>query len=195
MLALPTSRHLLQFVPQPALSQVPGQRTPSLAGGAPRRTATHTLRACGLHAAARVGTPGTGKPESCLLLTFPARRPDVAGVCAGPSPVRRRNRLLRRAAHLESETGAPSPHSLRGSRRWNRSGRHWLGAAALRLVPAGQGNGESVPRQVSGWVARSFRRGAVALSRSDEESGCASRLRSSAAPELPPQVGSLCQAA
>ena len=59
--AVRTSCHLVQFVPGPALSPVSDQRARPLDRRALTRTPADAIRACGLHAAARIGATGSAE--------------------------------------------------------------------------------------------------------------------------------------
>src|ERR1700752_1703934 len=103
MHSLRTSCHLLQLLPQPALPEVSSGGARSLARSAAPGAPPDALRPCGLHAASRVGSTGLAEQEGGL-------RPSVSLQCGNPSPnsfrnptSRSRDRLLQRAAHLESK--------------------------------------------------------------------------------------------
>src|SRR6202790_1658136 len=103
MYSLRTSRHLLQLVPQSALSKVSGRGSRPLAGKASPGTSSDSLRARGLHATWSYGPVGVAEQEGRL-------RSSVAHQCGNASRSRSRSptsrcrdRLLQRAAHLESK--------------------------------------------------------------------------------------------
>src|SRR6516165_4783110 len=121
MLAVWTTRHLLQFLPEPALPEVPGQCAPPLATSAPRRTAADALCTCGLHSTARTGGPGISEQEGCLRAAVSTERRDLDEVRTRSAPARRRDRVLQRATHLEPETGASPTCTLCSSRRGSRT--------------------------------------------------------------------------
>ena len=107
VLPLRASRHLLQLVPQPALSEVPVQRARPLAGGAPPGTAAGPLCPCGVHAARANWRrwPCRTRREIYGLL-FRASAETLLTVARDPQTSGGGDRLLQRAAHLESETAA-----------------------------------------------------------------------------------------
>src|SRR6266852_3414934 len=115
MHSLRTSRHLVQLLPQPALPEVSSGGARPLARSASTGASPDTLRPCGLHAASRVGTTGLAEQEGHL-------RSPLSRQCGNPSRSRSRSqtsrsgdRLLQRAAHLESETRTSPACPLRGS--------------------------------------------------------------------------------
>src|SRR5262249_44165374 len=98
--------------------EVPGQRARPLAGRAPSGTSADPLCPRGVHAAQPTRAARLAEQERDLWTVVSRQRRDVARRGARPAASRRRDRLLQRAAHLESETAAPPALALhRSSRR------------------------------------------------------------------------------
>src|SRR6266852_3829 len=148
MHSLRTSRHLLQLLPQPALPEVSSRSARPLARSASPGASPDTLRPCGLHAASRAGTTGAAEQEGRL-------QPSVSHQCGNPSRSRSRSatprcrdRLLQRAAHLESKAGASPAYPLRGSCRRTLRRSHALDQNSLCLLSSRQGAQSRLSRQV-----------------------------------------------
>src|SRR6266853_3491952 len=148
MHSLRTSCHLLQLVPQSALSKVSGRGSRPLAGKASPGTSSDPLRARGLHATSSFGPVGVAEQEARL-------RSSVAHQCGNASRSRSRSptsrcrdRLLQRAAHLESKTRTSSACTLRGAGRRAVRRSHALDQTTLRLLSSRQGAQSHLPRQV-----------------------------------------------
>src|SRR5712691_571951 len=159
---LRTSRHLLQLVPQSALPEVSGRSSRSLARSASPGASPNALRPCGLHPTSSFGPVGIAEQEGRL-------RSPVSHQCGNASRSRSRSptsrcrdRLLQRAAHLESKTRTSSACTLRGAgrravRRW-----HALDQTTLRLLFSSRQGARrclsrqvprSAPARLSGWPA------------------------------------------
>src|SRR6266853_4835924 len=120
----------------------------TLAGKASPGTSSDALRACGLHASPSFGPVGLTEQEG------PLRSP-VSHQCGNPSRSRTRSetsrcrdRLLQRAAYLESETRTSSACALRGAGRWTLCRSHALDQTTLRLLSSRQGAQPRFSRQV-----------------------------------------------
>src|ERR1700722_15489701 len=85
---------------------MPGQCTRPLARSAWERTASHTLRPRGLHAAAAAFIARIAEQTRDLCPLIPCQRRDAAGGRSRSQAPRRGDRILQRPSHLESETPA-----------------------------------------------------------------------------------------
>ena len=81
-------------------------------------------------------------------LLFRASAETLLEVARDPQTPRRGNRLLHRAAHLESEARAPSPCPLRHSRRWPVARSHALGKITRSVLSSHPRAPSRFPRQV-----------------------------------------------
>src|ERR1017187_9555964 len=102
---------------EPALSEVPVQRTGPVAGRAPPGTAAGPLCPCGVHAPRPAGAAGLAEQERDLRTVVSGQRRDAVDSGSRRETPRGGHRLLQRAPYLESETTAPSACPLRGAGR------------------------------------------------------------------------------
>src|SRR5215472_6264354 len=166
MHSLRTSRHLLQLMQKSALPEMSSRCSGTLAGKASPGTSSDTLRPCGFHASSSPGSVGVAEQKGHL-------RPPVSHQCRNPSGSRARSpasrrgdRLLQRAAQLESKTRTSPACPLRGTGRWAICRWHALDQATLRFLSSRRGAWRCLPRQVprrtqaclSGWQAQLSRR-------------------------------------
>src|ERR1017187_3231679 len=148
MHSLRTSCHLLQLVPQSALSKVSGRGSRPLAGKASSGASSDPLRARGLHATSSFGPVGVAEQEGRLRSSV-SHQCGNASRSRSQSPTSRcRNRLLQRAAHLESKTRTSSACALRGAGRGAVRRSHALDQTTLRLLSSRQSTESRLPRQV-----------------------------------------------
>src|SRR6185369_11636047 len=91
---------------EPALSEVPVQRTGPVAGRTPPGTAAGPLCSCGVHPARPVGAVGLAEQERDLRTVVSGQRRDAADGGSRRKTPWGRHRLLQRAAYLESKTAA-----------------------------------------------------------------------------------------
>src|ERR1019366_1572989 len=136
---------LVQLVPQSALSQVSGPRSRPVATGPPSPTLAYPLRPCHLHSSSSARPSGPAEQEGHLRSLVPHLCRYAAGSGARSPPSRRRNRLLRRAPYLESETRAPPPSALCGSGRWSLARPPVLDPLARSLLSPRPGAASSLP--------------------------------------------------
>src|SRR6266566_3579764 len=115
---LRTSRHLLQLLPQPALPEVSSRCSRPLACGASPGASPNALCACGLHAASRTSATRLAEQEGHLRSPVSHQRGNASGDRTRSKTPRCGDRLLQRAAHLESETPTSPARPLRGAGRW-----------------------------------------------------------------------------
>src|SRR5215469_3939223 len=148
MHSLRTSRHLLQLVQKSALPEMSGRCSGTLAGKASPGTSSDALRPCGFHASSSPGSLGAAEQEG------PLRSP-VPHQCRNPSRSRTRSpasrcgdRLLQRAAQLESKTRISPACPLRRTGRWAICRWHALDQATLRFLSSRRGAWRCLPRQV-----------------------------------------------
>src|ERR1017187_6510207 len=186
--------HVVFTLPEPALSEVSVQRARPLAGSAPPGTSAHPLRACRLHAAGPVGSAGVTEQTRGLQPLIPGKRRDAAGRCARPAASRRRDRLLQRVAHLESETAASPACPLRGSGRWIGSRSHPVDRCADRLLFARQSPQPCLSRQVRRRSAGTACHRQARISRWPCAAPIAARIRGHAALPVPFRLGRVFQA-
>ena len=96
--------------------------------------------ACRLHPAAVSGSPGTAEPEAHLPSAVSGQCRDTAGGSPEPATPGRRNRLLQRPSHLESEAGAFIPMSTASSPLAVSDSRPpAVDPPSLLLLPSGRG--------------------------------------------------------
>src|ERR1017187_6835474 len=193
MFALRASRHLLQLLSEPALSEVPGQRARSLARSAPPGTSAHPLCPRRVHAPAPVSAPGLTEQARDLQPVVPRQCRDSADSRSRSTTSRRGDRLLQRAAHLEPTTAAPSACSLCRSGRRTGSRSHPLDSGATRLLLASQSPEPRLPGQVCGWSSETAQRGATRFSRNLGASSVSASLRRHAPIAVPVRLGGLFQ--
>src|SRR5260370_17515201 len=108
--------HLLQQLPEPPLPEVSDRCSGTLDCSTSERTSSDALRPGGLHTSSQIGATGLTEQEGHLRSTVPRQCRNTSRSRSRPAPPRCGNRLLHRAAHLESEARAPSPCPLRYSR-------------------------------------------------------------------------------
>src|ERR1017187_4237678 len=125
---------------------------------------------------------------------IPGQRRDVAGRRARPAASRRRDRLLQRAAYLESETAASSVCPLRGSGRRIGSRSHPVDRGGDRLLLTRESPEPRFPRQVRRRPAGTARQRQPRISRRTGGPGVATRIRRHAALPVPLRLGGLLQA-
>src|ERR1022692_4151062 len=192
--ALWPSRHLLQFVPQPALSAVPEQRARPLAPRAAFRTAGHTLYPRRFHAPARTGAAGSAKQGGDVWPAIPLQCRDAARGRQRPPSTSALRSDFQRPAHLESETAASSPCSLRRCGRWSIVGSHTLGSSpAQQLLRPGSSSQQSLPWQVRRSREADLRGGKASVLRTTPVPGAAQSLPQFSPPALPLPLGGLLQ--
>src|SRR6266404_2639272 len=148
MHSLRTSCHLLQLVPQSALSKVSSRSSRPLAGKALPGTSSDPLRACGLHSSASFGPVGLAEQENRLRSPVSHQCGNASRSRTRPPASRRRNWLLQRAAYLESKTRTSPACTLRGAGRWVVCRSHPLDQATLRLLSSRRGAQSRLSRQV-----------------------------------------------
>src|ERR1039458_9430934 len=125
---------------------------------------------------------------------IPGKRRDAAGRCARPAASRRRDRLLQRVAHLESETAASPACPLRGSGRWIGSRSHPVDRCADRLLFARQSPQPCLSRQVRRRSAGTACHRQARISRWPCAAPIAARIRGHAALPVPFRLGRVFQA-
>src|SRR6267154_522684 len=148
MHSLRTSCHLLQLVPQSALSKVSSRSSRPLAGKALPGTSSDPLRACGLHSSASFGPVGLAEQENRLRSPVSHQCGNASRSRTRPPASRRRNWLLQRAAYLESKTRTSPACTSRGAGRWVACRSHPLDQATLRLLSSRRGAQSRLSRQV-----------------------------------------------
>src|SRR5450759_373874 len=87
-------------MPEPALSEVSGQRARPLAPSAPARPSAHPLCPRGLHAAPSVSSAGLAEQSRDLWSVVPRQRRDSAPGRWRPQTSGGGDRILQRAPHL-----------------------------------------------------------------------------------------------
>src|SRR5208283_986628 len=145
---LRTPRHLLQLVPKSALPEVSIGRSRTLAGKASSGTSSNPLRARGLHASSASVPTGLAEQGGHL-------RPPVSHQCGNPSGNRSRSqasrcrdRLLQRAAYLESKNRTSPACPLCGAGWWAVCRSHALDQTTLRFLSPRRGAQSRLSRQV-----------------------------------------------
>src|SRR5216684_7378965 len=132
---LRTSRHhLLQLLPQPALPEVPDFGAGTVDRCTSTRTSPFALRPCGLHTASSTGATGATEHQSHLWPVAPRQCGNTSRSRPRSATPRRGNRILQRAAHLESEARASPACPLRHSRRRPVARSHALGYITRSLL-------------------------------------------------------------
>src|SRR5215213_7315289 len=186
---------LLQLLPEPALSQVPGCRDGRVAGARAEAPAGRALRARGLHAAAGAGTARPAEPAGVLRPPLPGRRTDAAGDRSGPAPPGSTDRLSRYPAHLGSDAPAPPAPALPGASRRTLPGGDSLDRLPGGILPSGARAGGALPRQVSGIPGAEPSAGQARLSRPAPPACRATGVQRAPASGPDTSVGRLRQAA
>src|SRR5258708_4173255 len=128
---LRTSRHLLQLVQKSALPEVSGRSSRSLARSASPGASPDILRPCGLHTSSSFGSLGLAEQEGHLRSPVSHQCGNSSGGRARSSASRCRDRLLQRAAYLESKTRTSPACTLCGAGAWSRllkEGSRFVGA-------------------------------------------------------------------
>src|SRR6516225_1061500 len=118
MHSLRTSRHLLQLVRKSALPEVSGRGSGTLAGKASPGTSSDALRPCGFHASSSLSPVGAAEQEDPLRSPVSHQCRNSSGSRTRSPASRRGDRLLQRAAQLESKTRTSPACPLRGTGRW-----------------------------------------------------------------------------
>lgn len=108
-----TQAHRLQRLPRQALSPLPIAGPCAMAGGSTRRAAGYTVLSCRLHAAGAHCRHRLSEQGARLQPALPRHRRDATHHRCRPQASRRRDRFLRRAAHLGAKFVAPPPSALR----------------------------------------------------------------------------------
>ncbi len=111
------NRHVLQLVPQPPLSQVPGAGPRTLDRSPATGTAPHRLLPRRVHRSARTQPSGTDEPGALLRSAVRGQFRDPAGSRSRSEAARCRHRRARHPAHLGAEHPAPSAYPLCHSSR------------------------------------------------------------------------------
>src|SRR5712692_6626696 len=193
MHSLRTSRHLLQLLPQPALPEVSSRGARPLARSASPGASPDTLRPCGLHAASRIGTAGAAEQEGPLQPSVSHQWENSSRSRSRSETPRCRDRLLQRAAHLESEAGASPAYPLRGSCRWTLRRSHALDQNSLCLLSSRQGAQSRLSRQVCGRSQARLSRRPIAIPWRPEAPGSAKDVLLVAETTVQKGLGSLRQ--
>jgi len=165
---LPPRGDRLQLMPQSQLSKVPIHRTRPLAGRASQGTAPRALLPRRPHAAGITRHGGITERATGIRAVVPCGFSESARDRSRSKAPRRKNRLPRRAAHLESTIAAPSAPSLRRSSRRTRARRISLDPLSPKVLSAGEGSKPTLPREISGSVAGCFCPWETPVSRSVE---------------------------
>src|SRR6266853_6059641 len=142
-------RHLLQQLPKPALPEVSDRCSGTVDRHASPGTSPDALRPCGLHTSSAACSTGFAKQESHLRSAVPCQCGNTSRSRLRSETPRRGNRLLHRAAYLESKARAPSPCPLRHSRWRLVAGSHPLGKNTRSVL-------SSYPRAPSHFSAASL---------------------------------------
>src|SRR6266851_2327201 len=195
VLQLRLSSHLLQLVPQPALPQVPDQRSRPVASQAAAGTAACGLLSPGLQRAARARAADVAEQAAALCSVVRSQRGHAAGSHSRSKASRRSSRFTRHPAHLGTDPAAPPAHPLRPARRRSVAGSDPLDIFALSLLPARQGAQPGLPRQVPCRTATRFSQPPTRLLRRVSAARQRKELHRLAALTVPAGLGRLCQAA
>src|SRR5216684_6314383 len=140
--------HLLQLLPKSALPEVSDRCSGTLDRSTSKRTSPDALRPCGLHTSSAARGAGFAEQESHLRSAVPHQCGNTSRSRSRSETPRRGNRLLHRAAYLESEARAPSPCPLRHSRRWPVIRSHPLGKITRSVLSSHPRAPSCFPRQV-----------------------------------------------
>src|SRR5260370_279560 len=140
--------HLLQQLPQQTLPEVSDRGPGTLDRRTSKRTSPDALRPCGLHTSSAACSTGFAEQESHLRSAVPRQCRNTSRSRSRSETPWRGNRLLYRAAHLESEARAPSPCPLRHSRRWSVTRSHPLGKITRSVLSSHSRAPSRFPRQV-----------------------------------------------
>src|SRR5216684_3475898 len=117
MHSLRASRHLLQLLPEPPLPEVSDCCPGTVDRSTSKRTSPGALRPCGLHPSSSTRALNPTKQKSRLWSAAPQLCRNTPRSRSRSETPRRGNRLLHRAAYLESKDRASSSCPLRHSRR------------------------------------------------------------------------------
>src|SRR6266478_6483606 len=148
MHSLRTSRHLLQLLQKSALPEVSGRSSRTLAGKASPGTSSDAVRPCCLHASSSFGSVGFAEQEGPLRSPVPNQCRNTPRSCPRSQTSWRRDRLLQRAAYLESKTRTSPTCALRGAGRWTFCRSLALDQVTLRLLSSRRGARRCLSRQV-----------------------------------------------
>src|SRR6267378_3546203 len=141
--------HLLQQLQEPPLPEVSDRSPRTLDRRTSKRTSPDALRPCGLHTSSAARATGFAEQESDLRSAVPRQCRNTSRSRSRSETPRRGNRLLHRAAYLESKARAPSPCPLRHSRWRLVAGSHPLGKITRSVL-------SSYPRAPSHFSAASL---------------------------------------
>src|SRR5216683_1930728 len=156
VLELRPSGHLLQLVPQPALPQVPDQRSRPVARQAPAGTAACGLLSPGLQRAPCAGAADVAEQAAALRSAVRSQRSHAARSRSRSEASRRSSRFTRRPAYLGTDPAASPACPLCRARRRSVAGSQPLDLFAPSLLPARQGPQPRLPRQVHCWTTTRF---------------------------------------
>src|SRR5712692_5631558 len=139
--------HLLQQLPQSTLPEVSDRGPGTLDRRPSKRTSPDALRPCGLHTSSAARGTGLAEQESHLRSAVPRQCGNTSRSRSRSETPRRGNRLLHRAAYLESEARTPSPCPLRYSRWWAVARSHALGKITRSVLSSHPPAPSRFPRQ------------------------------------------------
>src|SRR5712692_4869386 len=142
--------HLLQQLPQQTLPEVSDRGPGTLDRRTSKRTSPDALRPCGLHTSSAARGTGFAEQESHLRSAVPRQCPNTSRSRSRPASPRCGNRLLHRAAYLESKAWTPSPCPLRYSCRRAVARSHPLGKITRSILSFHPCAPSRFPRQVCG---------------------------------------------
>src|ERR1019366_150794 len=192
-------RHLVQFLPQQALSKMPGHGARQMAGRKGGRVVAGPVFPRCIYGASKHRWPGT--PECAPDLSHSISRGigNAAHDCRGSQTSGRLDRLFGCASHLGTKPSSPSTSSLRHTGRRYLTGRRQLGrlpeivlSSCPRVEPAVpkqvsdlsqkgvSGRQAALPRRDGLWPSREHSRPCAA--KRDGSSGLFMRSRHAAAP-------------
>src|SRR5271167_2685586 len=122
MCSLRASGHLLQLLPQPALSEVPDQRQGEVVVRPATGTVAGWLLSPGLQRAARVGAVDLAKQEVSIRTLVRCQCRNAAGSCGRSGSPRCRDRLPQYSAYVGTDSAAAPARSLCRTRWWTVAG-------------------------------------------------------------------------
>ncbi len=188
-------RHLVQFLPQQALSKMPGHGARQMAGRKGGRVVAGPVFPRCIYGASKHRWPGT--PECAPDLSHSISRGigNAAHDCRGSQTSGRLDRLFGCASHLGTKPSSPSTSSLRHTGRRYLTGRRQLGRLPEIVLSSCPRVEPAVPKQVSDLSQKGVSGRQAALPRRDGRFGQAGSIRGPVPRSGTDRVGCLCEAA
>src|SRR5271165_2819206 len=193
MRSLRASGHLLQLLPQPALSQVPDQCQGEVVVRPATRTVAGLLLPPGLQRAARAGPVDLAKQEVSIRTVVRCQCRNAAGSCGRSGSPRCRDRLPQHSAYVGTDSAATPARPLCRT-GWGTVARSLaVDPLGTPLLFAGESTQPRLSGQVRGWITAGFSEEATCFFWPVPAVGQREGIRSLLAHSVSGRLGRLCQ--